>query len=327
VAVESPQNQRNLKTVLTADVVRPWHAVVAVAVVLGAVAAVSIARAPRARVDLRKAERKVFSQGGEDGVLEKIFEIIKPTSHYSIEFGGGDGVSNSNTRNLIVNHGWGGLFIEGDEKLAAKSQAVYKDLPRVRSIQAWIYPGNVEILFEENGVPKDLDLLVIDIDSNDYYVWRAIHDLRPKVVEIEFNGVFPPPTKAVVDFHPMNYWDGSDYFGASIQSLYELGKKKGYELVYADSLCRNLFFVDAPYFERFGLEDNSPMRLYQPPTAADYFGFYAGKPVFGAGRGPGKAGHPAWDLFEVEEDGKRVKPFDKDLTWEKINIKKRFVPR
>ena len=90
--------------------------------------------------------------------------------------------------------------------------------------------GNIEILFEEAGVPKDLDLLVSDsdIDSNDYYVWRAIHDFRPKVV---MNAFFPPPQLMVIDYHPMNYWDGTYYIGASIQSLYELGKKKGYELI------------------------------------------------------------------------------------------------
>ena len=145
------------------------------------------------RVDLRAAERSVFSQFGEDGVIEKIFEIIEPGPKFAIEFGAHNGVTNSNMRNLVVNHGWSTLQIEGDPKRAAELAAAYKDYPTTKTLQAWIWPGNVELLFEENGVPKDLDLLVIDIDSNDYYVWRAIRDFRPKVVMIETNRHFPPP--------------------------------------------------------------------------------------------------------------------------------------
>ena len=105
---------------------------------------------------------------------------------------------------------------------------------------------------------------MIDIDSNDYYVWRAIHDYRPKVVIIEANFFFPPPQLMVIDFHPMNYWDGSHYLGASPQSLYNLAKKKGYELVHHMTWGPNLFFVDARYYDRFGIEDNSPEALMGP---------------------------------------------------------------
>jgi hypothetical protein len=137
---------------------------------------------------------------------------------------------------------------------------------------------------------------------------------RPKVVIIEYNAGFPPPKKAVVAFHPLNYWDGSDYFGASIQSLYELGKKKGYELVYATSQGHNLIFVDGKYFPRFGITDNSPAKLYRMSQG--------GRP--GLGRAPNRMGHPSTD-FETEVDGQKVKPFAKDLTWSEIKIPKRFV--
>ena len=128
--------------------------------------------------------------------------------------------------------GWSAFLIEGDPKRAAKLQAAYADYPSAKTLEAWVYPGNIEILFEENGVPEDLDFLVVDIDSNDYYVWRAIHDFRPKVVQMEINPWFPPPQLMVVDFHPMNYWDNSTYVGASLESMTRLAKKKGYELVH-----------------------------------------------------------------------------------------------
>jgi hypothetical protein len=218
---------------------------------------------PGAPVDLAAAERKVFSQFGEDGVLERIFEIIEPTQRFVVEFGAHDGEQNSNARNLILHHGWGAFLIEGHPGRARRLAKNYRDNPRVKTLEAWVFPGNIEILFEENGVPPDLDLLVIDIDSNDYYVWRAIHEFRPKVVVIESNLSFPPPQRMVIDFHPMNYWDKTWYHGASLQSYTELARKKGYELLHCMSVGPNALFVDAQYFDRFGISDNSPEALFQ----------------------------------------------------------------
>ncbi len=217
----------------------------------------------RGPVQLRPYELKVFSQFGEDGVIERIFEIIEPTSKFAVEFGASDGITASNVRRLILEDGWGSFQIEGDPERAAKLDEAYAGFPRIKTLEAWVFPGNIEILFEENGVPRDLDFLVIDIDSNDYYVWRAIHDYRPKVVQIEFNPFYPPPELMVIDFHPMNYWDNSTYVGASLQSLYKLAKKKRYELIYVMSGGPNAFFVDAQYYPRFGIKDNTPTTLWQ----------------------------------------------------------------
>ena len=215
-------------------------------------------------IDLKSHERSVHSQFGEDGVLEKLFEIIEPGPKFVVEFGAGDGVVHSNARNLILKHGWGGLLIEGHPKKAAAMVSSYAEMPRVKALEAWVYPGNIELLFEENGVPHDLDLLVIDIDSNDWYVWRAIHDFSPKVVQVEANPAYAPPQQMVVDFHPLNYWDGSSYHGASAQTWYNLAKKKGYELVHHVSGGNNLLFVRKDYYDRFGIEDNSPVAIYTP---------------------------------------------------------------
>lgn len=274
------------------------------------------ARAPKAKIDLSKYEASVFSQSGEDGVIQKIFEVIKPTHKYSVEFGAGDGILNSNTRNLIVNHGWSGYFIEGDEGTAKNNlKKNYADYPKALTQNAWVWPGNFEILLEKAGVPRDFDLLSIDIDSNDYYIWKVMHEWRPKVVVIEFNGVFAPPRKAVVEFHPMNYWDYSDYMGASIQSLYDLGKRKGYELVYVMSMGNNLIFVDGKYYSRFGIKDNSPMVMYKPPQ----YGLKKGS------RAPNGRGWPPFESFTVLHKGKVLQPYNRDLTWDRIKIKKKFA--
>jgi len=258
---------------------------------------------PHSTVDLLAAQRSVFSQYGEDGVIEKIFEIIEPGPKFCVEFGAYDGITNSNMRNLVIDHVWISFQIEGDPNLAAKLARSYAAYPAVKTLQAWVWPGNIEILFEENDVPKDLDLLVIDIDSNDYYVWRAIHEFRPKVVMIEMNAFFPPPELMVVDYHPMNYWDHTYYHGASLQSLYNLAKRKGYELIYVMAGGPNVFFVDAKYYDRFGIKDNSPSKLYRKlPDAV------MKRPIVRAGRD----GRP-WP------DGKET------LTWKNLVIEKKFI--
>jgi hypothetical protein len=259
--------------------------------------------APPEPVDLRAAERSVFSQFGEDGVIEKIFEIVEPGPKFAVEFGASNGIKNSNLRNLVVDHGWSTFQIEGDPERAEELAKNYEAYPTTRTTQAWVWPGNVEILFEENGVPREFDLLVIDIDSNDYYVWRAIRDFHPKVVMIEANLFFPPPQLMVIDYHPMNYWDHTYYTGASLQSLYNLGKKRGYELIYQMSRGPNVFFVAEEYFDRFGIADNSPSKIYRrPPEEA------MKKPRAHWGRD----GVP-WPK------GKDV------LTWNKLVIKKKFI--
>jgi len=269
-----------------------------------AAASSQVDRKSAAPVDLERYERKVFSQMGEDGVIEKIFEIIEPTNKFCVEFGAADGVTGSNMRNLVVNHGWSSFQIEGNPGRAKLLAENYAEYPQVKTLHSWVWPGNIEILFEENGVPEDFDFLVIDIDSNDYYVWRAIQSFRPKVVMIEMNGVFPPPQLMVIDYHPMNYWDGSDYMGASLQSLYNLGKKKGYELIYQMSKGPNVFFVDEKYFARFGIEDNSPVKLFKP------------------------APDETLKRWKAKAQGRDGVPFSKKnryLIWKNLKIEKKFI--
>jgi hypothetical protein len=258
---------------------------------------------PSKPVDLESAERIVFSQFGEDGVIKKIFEVIEPGPKFAVEFGAHNGINNSNMRNLVVNHGWGSFQIEGDAARARQLADNYREYPKVTTQNAWVWPGNIEILFEEAGVPKDLDLLVIDIDSNDYYVWRAIHDYRPKVVMIETNMFFPPPELMVIDFHPMNYWDQTYYIGASMQSMVNLGKKKGYELLYQMKGGPNVFFVAKEYFDLFGIKDNSAEAIY-------------------------RARPPELMKRKLANWGRNGVPWPEDkanLTWENLVIEKKFL--
>lgn len=216
----------------------------------------------RPPVDLQRAERRVFSGGGEDGVLERLFQTIRPRHRFLVDLGAGDGVAGSSSRNLIVNHGWGGMLVEPGPA-GERLQANCASLDRVRALRALVDPGDVEFLLEQQKVPRDPDLLIIGLRANDWYVWRSIRDFRPRVVQIQYNAAFLPPQRMVIEYDPFNRWDGGLYFGASFQSLYELGRSKGYTLVYADGAGVSLFFVEARDAASLGLANRDPRSLYR----------------------------------------------------------------
>lgn len=183
-------------------------------------------------IDLSKYEKKVYSQNGEDGVIEKIFELIGATSKFYVEFGVENG-HECNTRYLREHYQWQGLLMDGG------AQDLSINLRR-----EFITAENINQLFQFYQVPYEFDLLSIDIDSNDFYVWNTISDVySPRVVVIEYNASHLPHEDKVVLYDPMRRWDGTNYYGASILAYYFLAQKKGYSLVYAENRGVNLFFI------------------------------------------------------------------------------------
>jgi hypothetical protein len=182
--------------------------------------------------DLESFERSVYSQHGEDGVIARIFECIGTTNHYFVEFGAGDGQSVSNTAHLRLDRDWTGLLMDGNPKHAG-------DLV----VQATIDAENVEALFERHGVPPVFDLLSIDIDGNDYWVWKALERFTARVVVIEYNIFFGLKHAKTMAYAPDHVWDESSYHGASLAALHKLGRSKGYSLVWTESYSPNAFFV------------------------------------------------------------------------------------
>lgn len=195
-------------------------------------------------------ELKVFSQNGEDGVLAEIFHRTGTTTRWFVEFGIGSGLE-GNSVLLADVAGWEGLFIEGSPGLHAQLNDKYSAIDRVRVACALVSAENVEHLFEAAGVPTDLDLLSIDIDGNDYWVWQAIARYRPTVVVVEYNGAIDPAARLVQPYEPGQGWDGTDFYGASLGALDHLGTSKGYRLVHADLTGTNAFFVRDDLADRF----------------------------------------------------------------------------
>jgi len=197
-------------------------------------------------------ELSIYSQNGEDGILMYIFSKIGVKSKIFVEFGVEDG-RECNAANLAINHGWRGLFIDGGgENVSAGLKyygAMLGDCARnVAFIQAFVTAENINELIARSGIEGEVDLLSIDIDGNDYWVWKAIDKINPRVVVIEYNASFGSDKLATIPYNPAFVWNSKkspDVFftGASLALLEQLGQAKGYSLVGCDSNGVNAFFV------------------------------------------------------------------------------------
>lgn len=193
---------------------------------------------------LNRYERQVFSQAGEDGIISAIFSRIGTSNRYFVEFGVGTGVEN-NTASLLIEE-WRGYWIEANSDWAEQAERKFKALleaDRLRVQNSFVSAESVESLFEQGGVPPEFDLLSIDIDGNDFWVWEAITNYRPRVVVIEYNATFGPRVRWAVRYDPAAVWDGTTQHGASLKSLELLGERKGYCLVGCSFSGANAFFV------------------------------------------------------------------------------------
>jgi hypothetical protein len=227
----------------------------------------------RTPLALSNYESRVYSEWGEDGILAEIFRRIGEGSKYAVEFGIQDGTECC-TRNLIVHHGWRGLLIEGSTDYVIKARSVYTSLPSVSVVGEFITAENILKLFQDHHVPRAPDLLVIDIDGNDYWVWeRILSSYRPRVVVIEYNARWVPPTEWVMDYNPKHSWNGTVYFGASLTSLAKLGSAHGYSLVGCNSLGNNAFFVRNDLLgEHFPDQNKGVAYHYAPPLYGRGYG-------------------------------------------------------
>ncbi|HCU00074.1 TPA: hypothetical protein DIC20_00025 [Candidatus Dependentiae bacterium] len=216
-------------------------------------------------IDLRNYEIRRISQNGEDGVLEKIFQLIGTTNKYYVEFGAGDGNAGSNVKWLREKYEWRGLLLDG---ACYSSLNTLTDSSDINLHKEFVTAENICELFEKYGVPQEFDLISIDIDGNDFYVWRALNKkYKPRVVVIEYNPNFNFIEDKVTKYNPEANWDYSAYFGASILALFKLGRTLGYSLIYAESTGNNLFFVHDDILKKSKVkfkDMNNIAKIYKP---------------------------------------------------------------
>jgi len=193
---------------------------------------------------LNRHEAQVFSQNGEDGVIAEIFARIGVVDRVFVEFGAGDGMENNTT--YLLFQGWSGFWFEGDESNVQAiresfEQAVRKN--RLVVAREFLTAEQAAEILSKHQVPREFDLLSLDIDRNTSWIWRNLGDFRPRVVVIEYNASIPPHDEWEVAYRADATWDGTVYFGVGLRTLQKIGEKLGYVLVGCELSGTNAFFV------------------------------------------------------------------------------------
>jgi hypothetical protein len=203
-------------------------------------------------VRLEEHRSNVYSQFGEDGMIRRALEVLPAGPRWCVELGAWDGHHLSNTHRLMAEDEWSGVFIEGNADRAQELRATYRGNDRAHCINAFAsFRGSatLDVLLGSTPIPEDFDVLSLDIDGNDFHVWRSMERYRPRLVVVEFNATIPNDIDWVQEADP------DVHQGASLAAFVRLGREKGYELIATSDF--NAFFVDGAYFDRFGIDDNS----------------------------------------------------------------------
>jgi hypothetical protein len=197
--------------------------------------------------DVIDAEFRVFSQWGEDGIIQALVDAIKPARRIFVEFGVQD-YRESNTRFLLIHNNWSGLVIDGGQSNIEfiRNDPIYWQY-NLKAECRFITRENINEILLRSGISGDIGLLSIDIDGNDYWVWQATTAIRPAIVVTEYNARFGPDralsTPYAPDFVRSNAHYSGIYYGASLKAMNLLAEQRGYSLVGCNSAGNNAFFV------------------------------------------------------------------------------------
>lgn len=211
-------------------------------------------------------EAQVYSQNGEDGIINEILRRIGTTNRFFVEIGAGHGIE-ANTAYLL-SKGWSGIWVEADPRAVRSIRTQFSSelaSGQLRVLHSFVTRENVSRLLGDAGVPAVFDVLSIDVDRNTSHIWRGLSAIRPRLLVIEYNAAILPSDEWEVPYDSEAVWDESSYFGASLKSLERLGTERGYVLVGCERTGLNAFFVRAD-----AAADHFPGALgaeacYEPP--------------------------------------------------------------
>ena len=197
--------------------------------------------------DIQKSEFKIFSQWGDDGIINFLINYLDDIPKTFVEFGV-ENYTESNTRFLLINNNWSGLIMDGsDDNIAfVKSENLFWQ-QNLTSIADFITAENIDNLLINNGFIGELCLLHIDIDGNDYWVWKAIKAVDPIIVIVEYNSLFGADNPWTTLYDPSFVRTKSHYsnllYGTSLLSICDLAAEKGYGFIGCNSNGNNAYFV------------------------------------------------------------------------------------
>ena len=224
---------------------------------------------------LREVEFRNFSQSGEDGILHYMFSLVGAGSRRAVEICAGAG-SESNSANLVIHHGWHALLVDGNKENVRNGRAFFARRPETSIngpvfVCGWVERDSINGLLKEHGFTGEVDLLSVDIDGVDYWIWDAVTVISPRVVVVEVNLTmsgssvtvpYKPDFKAtwipLADQQVLQAGAGSSgglrgrgdfysrfavYAGASLPAFVKLARRKGYRLVGTNAIGFNAFFM------------------------------------------------------------------------------------
>jgi hypothetical protein len=230
-----------------------------------------------------------YSQEGEDGVIAAALDVLPVRSRLVVEFGAHDGLTNSNSRRLIMEDGCRALLIEADPARYSALAALYdrNEYSRTRGVKTCNYTVGTDAATGLDAIMAGMypgeqpDLVVIDIDGLDYQVWEAMETTRPALVMVEFNQTMCDSLDLVQPTDPL-----SPRIGSSLAAMVRLGKAKGYELIAC--LPWNALFCQADLFPLYEIADNSiaAMRTYRGMVAYRFWSYDGQELRYGAKRSP-----------------------------------------
>jgi hypothetical protein len=192
---------------------------------------------------------RVFSQNDEDGILFYLFSILGTMSKFCLDIAFASPYG-ANTTNLLCNHGWQGLLVCGSKKEKTFAKKFFTSHPDTiiyppKIISQWVTIENINEILLKNNVPKNIDLLSLDVDGVDYWIWKNLEVVQPRVVVLEYHNIWGSKKAVTIPYKAdFNRFDvHEDYMGASLQAFVKLAKVKGYRLVGCNKYCFNAFFV------------------------------------------------------------------------------------
>ena len=199
---------------------------------------------------LQEAEFQVFSQWGDDGIIQYLIHTVDIPNKTFVEFGV-ENYTESNTRFLVINDNWCGLVMDGSEQ---NVQYIRTDpVAWAHELHAWpafITIQNINDLlkkFLDVGYSPEIGILSVDIDGNDYWIWKEIDVIRPVIVISEYNSLWGPEQPWTIpyesDFYRESEGNSILHYGSSLRSLCDLAEEKGYYFVGCNSAGNNAYFV------------------------------------------------------------------------------------
>ena len=199
--------------------------------------------------NINKFGIKIYSQNDEDGIILYIFKHIGIKTKKFVEIGVENGTE-CNTTNLLKNFNWKGIQIEGSKKLYNEAKIQIKKIlekkkNNLKLLNIFVTKKNINQILKKN-CGKEIDLLSVDVDGNDFWIWKAINCVKPRLVIIEYNSFFGSNISATIKYNSKFSWNhrnNKSYYGASLKALEKLGKQKKYILVGVDKNGVNAFFV------------------------------------------------------------------------------------